>query len=273
MGDPRIYPGPRQILRYLRIELENRDDGSVWARTPVLPDLLDPGGAMRMGAIAPMCDLVAGTLAAAEVNPDWVATLDFKLHIAAPIRAGHVQARCRPLRVGKNNVVSESRLTDDSGEPVGLALVTFTRLPRRDDRVLTLPRQKGLVRYRLDDEEPRIPLDDYLGLRFAPERAEFELDHHERIYNSFGSIQGGAMGALLERAAAHAAERVFGRPARTLDLHFAYTAQAKVSPFRVTADIVRADADSALSRVQLVDTGQDDRIAAIGTALAVPIDD
>ena len=46
-----------------------------------------------------------------------------------------------------------------------------------------------------------------------------------------------------------------------------------MSPFRVTADIVRADADSALSRVQLVDTGQDDRIAAIGTALAVPIDD
>ena len=56
------YPGPRQILRYLRIVQENHDDNTVSARTPVLGDLLDPGGEMRLGAIAPMCDLISGAV-------------------------------------------------------------------------------------------------------------------------------------------------------------------------------------------------------------------
>ncbi len=265
------YPGPRQILRYLRIELDNREH-EVWAQIPALPDLLDAGGAVKMGAIAPMCDLVSGTLASAEVNPDWVATLDFKMHLSRPVRGGHVQAECRPLRVGKNTVLSESRLSDGDGKDVGLALVTFTRLPRREGQASTVAPRRGLSSYRSDEEEPRIPLDEYFGLRFETHANAFELDHHERIYNSFGSIQGGAMGSLLERGASYAAERALGRPARSIDLHFSYIAQARVGPFRVTAEPVRIDEDGVLCRVQLIDTGQDDRVAAVGTAFAVPIE-
>ncbi len=272
MAEP-DYPGPRQILRYLRIELENREDETVWARIPALPDLLDPGGAVKMGAIAPMCDLVSGTLASAVVNPDWVATLDFKMHLATPVYDGYVQAECRPLRVGKNTVLSESRLRDGRDEPVGIAFVTFSRLPRRDGQATTAAPKRGRSRFQSDREEPRIPLDDYFGLRFDPEASAFELDHHERIYNSFGSIQGGAMGSLLERAGAYAAERSYGRPARTVDLHFSYIAQARVSPFRVEAETLRSDSHGTLCRVQLVDRGQEERVAAVGTTLAVPIDD
>ncbi len=266
------YPGPRQILRYLRIELESREDESVWAQIPALPDLLDPGGAVRMGAIAPMCDLVSGTLASSVVNPDWVATLDFKMHLAIPVEKGHVQAECRPLRVGKNTVLSESRLRDDDCQDVGLALVTFTRLARRDGQASTVAPKRGRSRFQSAQEEARVPLDEYFGLRFAGDADAFELDHHERIYNSFGSIQGGAMGSLLERAAAYAAERALGRPARTVDLHFSYIAQARVSPFRVSAEPLRVDPGGVLSRVQLVDTGQENRVAAVGTAYAVGIE-
>lgn len=269
----RDYPGPRQILRYLRIELDNREDQTVWAQIPALPDLLDPGGAVKMGAIAPMCDLVSGTLASSVVNPDWVATLDFKMHLATPVREGHVQASCRPLRVGKNTVLSESRLYDDGGKNAGLALVTFTRLPRREDQATTSAPKPGRWRFQSDLEEERIPLDAYFGLRFDPHASVFELDHHERIYNSFGSVQGGAMGSLLERGAAYAAERALGRPARSVDLHFSYIAQARAGPFRVAAEPIRIDERGVLCRVQLTDTGQDDRVAAVGTVLAVPIED
>lgn len=264
------YPGPRQILRYLRIELENRGD-SVWAQIPVLPDFLDAGGAVKMGAMAPMCDLVSGTLASTRVDPDWVATLDFKMHLHGDVKEGHVQALCRPLRVGKNTVLSESRLSDDRGAPVGVAFVTFTRLPRREGQTLSVVAQGARSRFQSSQEEARIPLDEYFGLRFEDEEAAFELDHHERIYNSFGSIQGGAMGSLLERGASYAAERHFGAPSRTVDLHFSYTAQAREGPFWVSAEVLRAGPDGVLSRVQLVDRGQGGRVAAIGTARAVPI--
>lgn len=267
-----VYPGPRSILRYLRIEQQNREDGSAWARLPALPDLMDAGGAVRMGAVAPMCDLIAGSLASVAVDPDWVATSDFKLHLLKPVTGGSIEALCRPLRIGKNMVLSESRLTDESGELVALSLVTFNRLPRRDGQPPNMAQKTGHMRLRHPDEEPRIPWDEYLGLRFDPDSSAFELDHHERIYNSFGSIQGGGMGALLERGASYAAERECGGPARTVDLHFAYTAQARQGPFRVEAEALRGNGEGVLSRVSLLDLGQEGRVAAIGTALARPID-
>lgn len=269
--DTSTYPGPRQILRYLRIEQENRPDGTVWAQIPVLPDLLDAGGAVRLGAVSPMCDLVSGTIAREAVRPDWVATLDFKIHLTGAAREGHVQVLCRPLRVGRNTVLSESRMSDDAGRPLGLAIVTFTRLSRRDDQPqgATPPGRQRLARPA--EEEPRIDFDQYLGLRFQPSENAIELDHSERLYNSFGSVQGGAMGSLLERAGSYAAEGALEAPARTVDLHFSYLAQARVGPFRMEAEVLRRDSAGVLSRITLVDRGQSDRLVAVATAQSVAI--
>lgn len=263
------YPHPRSILRYSRIVHELHEDGSVTATMPVLPDQLDAGGRMRMGAIAPLVDLAAGLLGAKAVHPDWTATLDFKLHLDHLPTGGEIHGACRPLRVGKNMVLSENRLTDGEGRIVGVAHVTFSRLPRRDDTPSTPPPKVVRVDLAHDDEEPRLPLDDYYQLRFDPTEIAFELDHHERIYNSFGSIQGGAMAALLERVAALAGERILGSPCRTVDLHFSYLAPATTGPFRVVAQPLRVEATSVLSTVELVDLGNDGRQCAIGTARAI----
>ena len=271
-GGEARYPGPRSILRYLRIEQQNNDDGTVWARFPALPDLLDEGGFLRLGALAPMCDLVAGSLASVAVDPDWVATSDFKLHLAKPVTSGHVEAVCRPLRVGKNMVLSETRLRDDEGDNAGLAVVTFNRLPRRAGQPANMAQKTGHMRLRSKVEERRIPFDEYLGLRFQKDAAVIELDHHERIYNSFGSIQGGGMGSLLERAVSYAGYRLWKNPARTIDIHFSYTAHAREGPFRIEAEVIRAGKDDILCRVQLSDLGLEGRIAAIGTGIAVRID-
>jgi acyl-coenzyme A thioesterase PaaI-like protein len=191
--------------------------------------------------------------------------------LTAEVKSGHVEGVCRLLRAGKNTVLSESRLSDGAGRPLGVAWVTFTRLPRRADNPTPPRHGPGRSRYQSPEEEPRIPFDRYLGLRFHPEESSFELDHHPRIHNSFGSIQGGAMGSLLARAGTLAGERTFGRPARTTDLHFSYTAQARKGPFLVRAEILRSGREQVLSRVELVDRGQGDRLAAVGTALSCPI--
>jgi uncharacterized protein (TIGR00369 family) len=271
----RRYPHPRSILCYSRLVHELHEDGTVTATMPVLPDQLDAGGRMRMGAIAPLVDLCAGLLGAKAVYPDWTATLDFKLHLDQLPSAGHIHGACRPLRVGRNMVLSENRLTDDEGRPVGVAHVTFSRLPRREDTPQTPPPKIGVTNLAQADEEPRLPLDDYYEIRIDDDSsssvAAFELDHHERIYNSFGSIQGGAMAALLERVAVLAAERELAVPCRTVDLHFSYLAPATTGPFRAVAAVLRIEPGSVLSTVELLDRGNDNRQCVIGTARAVPI--
>jgi uncharacterized protein (TIGR00369 family) len=251
---------------------ELHEDGTVSGSMPVLPDHLDAGGRMRLGALAPLVDLCAGVLGARAAHPDLTATLDFKLHLIEPPRSGRAHGLAVPLRVGKNTVLSENRLRDDAGNDVGVAHVTFSRLPRRPDGHQHRPPKLTVVDYTHPEEEPRLPLDEYFGIRVDPRRCAFELDHHERIYNSFGSIQGGAMGALLDRVAALCAERQVGRAARTMDLHYSYLAPATEGPFRVTAEPVRVETGAVLSTVSLVDLGRDGRTCAVGTARAMAID-
>lgn len=268
---PRRYPHPRSILRYSRVAHEVLPDGTIEGSMPVLKDHLDAGGLMRLGAMAPLVDLCAGVLGARAAHPDWTATLDFKLHLVQPPATGRVHGLARPLRVGQSMVLSENRLTDDHGRTVGLAHVTFSRLPRRSDTPAGPQPQPKAIDYTHPDEEPRLPADQYYGLRIDPDAAAFELDHHERIYNSFGSIQGGAMGALLDRAAALCGERELGGPARTVDLHYSYLAPATDGPFRVQATTLRVEPDAVLATVELIDLGRDARQCAVGTARAVRI--
>ena len=130
-----IALGARRIaleLEALRLH-ELHDDGTVSGSMPVLPDQLDAGGRVRLGALAPLVDLCAGVLGARAAHPDLTATLDFKLHLVAPPRSGRVHGLAVPLRAGSTTVFSENRLRDDDGSEIGVAHVTFSRLPRRPD--------------------------------------------------------------------------------------------------------------------------------------------
>ena len=266
----RRYPHPQSILCYSRILHEVREDGTVTGSMPVLPDHLDSSGRMRIGALAPLVDSCAGVLAARAVHPDWCATLDFKLHLSSPPASGTVHGVAVPLRVGNTTVLSENRLVDDNGDLVGVAHITFSRLPARDGGPKSRPPKAGTINYAHADEEPRLPVDEYYNLQFDSDTMAFQLEHHDRIYNSFGSIQGGAMGALLERAATLAGERTFQAPACVRDLHFSYLAPATTGPFRVAAAPIRAGTEGVVVQVELIDLGRDNRRCAVGTAHAVP---
>lgn len=267
------YPPPRHVLRYLRLSQRLEASGDVVASIPILPDLRDATGGLRFGALATLVDSAAGIFSVHRVLPDWVATLDMKIHVSRATVGDTLHSVTRPLRVGGRNVVSETTLHDAEGE-VGLAFVTYARLPARGGRQAVQKVPPGSVRqfdYAEADEEPRRPLDEYLGLQFLPGDPVIELDHITQIHNSFGSIQGGVVAMLLERVAALAAERTLGVPAVTTDLHLHYLAQAKGGPFRVSAEVIRVDDASVTSRVQIVDAGHDDRLLDVGTATASAI--
>jgi acyl-coenzyme A thioesterase PaaI-like protein len=270
------YPAPGHILRYARLALDGSSEGLIDGLMPALPDLCDAGGSVRLGAMALLVDYAAGMLAIQTVRPDWTVTHDMALHLTGLAPAeGELEATCRVVRAGKNNVVSETSVLTPGGQTeVARATVTFTRLPRRDDT----PKSTNdlVINLTEADERPRVPLDEAVGFRFSEPGHHGGLhsvtfDHVPFIYNSLGAIQGGVVTLALERGASWSAECELGRPARTVDLHLHYLALGKTGPFQVRAEVLRNTPHQVVSRLALVDTGDNDRLLAFGVGAAEPV--
>ncbi len=268
----RSYPPKHHILRHLRLRHLVDDGGKVSATMPILPDLLDQGGWLRLGAIATLVDSVAGHHGVLQVEPDWVATLQLGTVIRRQAEGAQVTAECRPLRVGRNNVVTETYISDNLGE-VARSTCTYARLPARSDNPSVGTAKGRTVDYAEEEEEERRPmLNDYLRITTDPDQPVIELPHHSRIYNSFGSIQGGAVAVLVDAMATHLGFLTAGVPMRCVDAEVHYLAQAKSGPFRVEGELLRVDQNAVTSRVRIIDTGNDDRLLDIATATAKAIE-
>ena len=272
----RTYPPPGHIIRHLRMDLELRSETELHSTMPVTDDLRDSGGALRTGALATLVDVAAGTFSHEMVRPDWLATSDMKVHLLRPALSSEVRGVTSTVRAGRRNMLSATRVVDDDGE-IARAWVTYTRLPRRDDNPAV--EQGSRIGRRLhyvedpslDTERARPSLDDYLGLRLEPEALALVLDHHPRIHNSFGSLQGGAAAVLVERVAMLAAERRFGTPARVTDLHIQYLGQTRSGPFRVAGEVIRDDDGSVVCEVSVLDAGNGDQLLDLATVTAAPV--
>ena len=105
-------------------------------------------------------------------------------------------------------------------------------------------------------------------MNINPDKPIIELPHHSRIYNSFGSIQGGAVVVLVERMARHIAELEGGRDARCITADVHYLAHAKDGPFRVEGEALRKDSMGITSQVTITDLGSG-RLLDVATATAV----
>ena len=259
------YPGPGHILRYVRLALDCSADEQTEGLVAALPDLCDDGGAVRLGVISMLADFAAGSASVRKVAPDWTVTHDMALHMTKPVPAGdELSCTCKIIRAGKNSVFSETSILASDGTEAARAYVTFTRLVSREGSVKSsFTKHVNLAEA---SEMPRIPLDTAVGYRFLPGAVEF--DHTPFIINSLGAIQGGVIALTMERAASWAARGVFGQPARTTDLHLHYLALGKQGPFQARTEPLRRTANSLTSRIELVDTGDTDRLLAQGVATA-----
>jgi uncharacterized protein (TIGR00369 family) len=275
------YPASGHVLRYARLAFDSSDPGRTEGLMPALDDLSDEGGGIRLGAIALLVDFAAGTSAIASVSPDWPVTHDMALHLVRPAPPeGELESVCTVTRAGKNNVVSETTVASPVVGEVARGFVTFTRLSRRSDT----PSESRITRMNLteslDIERPRAPLDEAVGFRLeigpagdgtGDRRAYVEFDHTEFIVNSLGAIQGGVIALAMERAASWAAQRTLAERCRTTDLHLHYLALGKDGPFQARAEVLRVGPHHVVSRISLHDTGNDDRLLALGVGTAEPL--
>ena len=278
---PIRYPPQNHILRHLRLSHQMSSDGSLSATMPILDDLADgplaEGGWLRLGAVATLVDSVAGHHAVLVVSPDWSATLHLSTVLAARAEGSVVTARCSPLRIGRNQVVTESSVTDEAGTEVARSTCTYARLPRRDDTpVVDATARDNTVHYREDHElSPRPLLEDYLGISPVPGESRIELPMHNRIRNSFGSLQGGASIVVAEVMATHLAGmgEGAGRRSRCVFADMHYLAPARGGPFRVDGEVLARTGHMMTSRTRIFETaGESDRLLQTATATAEYLD-
>lgn len=266
------YPASGQVLRWMRLAVDiSGEDGVGHGLMPALVDYVDNAGSVRLGILAVLADYLAGVAALQAVIPDWTVTHDMAIHTVQPCPPdGELEAECRLVRAGRNNVVSEVTVTSPVVGDVARAFVTFTRLPRRDDTPAASPLKRVNLTEPRDVEAPRRPIDDACGFRFEQGSAGpyVEFDHRPFVQNSVRAIQGGVVALSLERAAAWAAELALGAPCRSTDLHLHYLALGSAGPFQARAKVLRVEAERVTSRVALHDTGNDDRLLALGVATA-----
>jgi len=261
------YPPEEHVSRDLRVVFERVGDDR-HLEVDIVPELLTDCGTLDAGVAAVLIDMQAGGIALEAVAPDWIVTSDMTVHLGRPIGLEPVVGRTRTLRVGKNNVVLETSLyTDRDPSPAAIAQLGFTRILRRDDTPVIPLDGPARSSFAVEGSGFDRPVYERLGLRALNEASghlELALTDYQR--NSIGAMQGGVVVAVATRAAQALGRETLGAPVVTTDFTAHYLALARPGPLRSTCQLVRADADAAVVRVELRDAGQDDRLCTLVTA-------
>jgi acyl-coenzyme A thioesterase PaaI-like protein len=249
-SDVMALPGDHYIAM-LAIEL--MVEGTYATGTaPIRPELLAPGTSrVRGGLLATMVDIVAGHCPNGPVGP----TLDLRLQVLSPgPSAGSVHLVCRPLRVGKRLIVSETLLYAEAPgtsrvDPFARALSTFMNNTFGSDALMGPKPLLGMC---------EASFDEFLGYGVSDDRS-LVLKPQPRLANGpQGTVQGGVQALLAEIAAEHAFG--CGVPHVASDLDIRYLNKVEVGPVVATAERVPAVDGALRARVTLCDAGHGDRI-------------
>jgi uncharacterized protein (TIGR00369 family) len=258
------YPPPGHFLRHLRLAIE-ASEREVVATMPVLPDLCDAVGAVRLGPVAAFVDFAAGGLASAAAAPDWIVTHDLEIHLLGDAGSGVLHARARHLRAARNHFVSETEVSDDEGNAIAHVFITYTRLHGSGADRPRQPAPPGRRNLAEAVEAPRIPIDDFLGFEVNAGAGTLRFPHLAVLRNSTGAIQGGVIATAFESLGAAVATRDLGIPCRTTDLHLYYLDQGRNPPFEARAVALRRGPRGMHLRFELIEAARPERPLAVGT--------
>ena len=265
------YPPQHHMLRDLHISIEFQGKRRGTIRAPVVPEICADRGGVHLGVVATLVDLLGGGLAIKAIYPDWIATADLSVYTNKCVTSGNLEASGRIIRTGKTTVVMEADLFNDTGvskqsiESIGTAMMTFSRLPRRDDTITLDENPTSTLVYAIEGSEPSRHFVEETGIDILDGAAGVvELKMSGYVRNRIRVLQGGAVALLIDVAGQHAARACTEKPVATSDLTIHYLSQGKVGPFRTRARVVRATSDTALTRIEVIDGGANNRLLAIG---------
>lgn len=272
------YPPHNHILRDLRVCLEFQSKEQAVIRAPVVPAICTEEGSLQVGAVATLIDVLGGALTVRAVHPDWIATASLSVHMTGRPSSDIVAAAGSVIRAGRTMAIIDVDIRGEGGDPakpsrsIGTAMMTFSRLPRREDTPAL----------QLDTDAPEIfdfathgsgldrPYRDAAGVRVLDEGAGVaEIEMKDYVRNSVRVLQGGMIAVLADVSGEMAAGHAAGKPLATKDLAIQYLSQGKRGPFRTRVRVLRTTSDTALTRVEVIDRGFEDRVIAVAMNTAV----
>jgi len=272
------YPPRDHILRDLGVCLEFQGKERAVIRAPVVPAICRKDGALQVGAVATLIDVLGGALTIRAVHPDWIATAGLSVHMTGRPSSDSVSAAGEVIRAGRTMAIIDVDIREREDNPevptrsIGTAMMTFSRLPRREDTPA----------FQLDTDTPETfvfategagldqPYRDAAGVRVLDEGAgATEMEMKNYVRNSVGVLQGGMIAVLADVAGEIAARSAVHKSLTTRDLEIHYLSQGKRGPFRTRARLVRITHDTALTRVEVIDRGMEDRLIAVVMNTAV----
>jgi len=111
----------------LGFDVESVHDGRAIFRLDVRPSHKQIQGVVHGGILAALADTTAA-IAAYTVIPRGaeIATLELKINYLEPVPGGTVKADARVLRAGRNFIVTECEIFNESGSLAAKALLTFS---------------------------------------------------------------------------------------------------------------------------------------------------
>ncbi|MEI6570593.1 MAG: hotdog domain-containing protein [Actinomycetes bacterium] len=278
---PISYPPPKHILRSLRYEVEHRPDFTSTASMEAGRHLRSASGNVEIGALATLADATAGGLAALAASPGWIATSDLTLHLAGAVNAERVFAHGRVLRQGNSKIVLAVDLESETRAPLGIATMSFSVLPRRDGNPIMSSSSEVATHSflpsdaQLDNGSLEEHIHEAIGVRtIAGVVGGVESDMTEYVVNTLGAMQGGAVATLGAASASSALQAARGRNElfECVDLVITYLSLGKAGPIRASAVVTQVNSDWGTARVEIRDSGSENRLMAIVAATAVCVE-
>jgi acyl-coenzyme A thioesterase PaaI-like protein len=243
------YPPDQHLLRDLSVVnwLQAPDHGV--AEFDIGDTVRDSSGRVAAAALLTIADIACTRAALSVVAPSFVATRDLSVTTGARPTDGLVRIDARVSQLGSKMVSIDGIVRD-----IGTVTASFVRIPGEASVVREVPAIGHRSQLRHLGSRLTEPIAARMGLRVSGDGAE--LDRTDYVGNSFGAINGGALGFLV----AAAAESVTGWTAADITLRF--LAQATVGPARATACVVRQAAEHAVADVTVRDVGGADAVLA-----------
>jgi uncharacterized protein (TIGR00369 family) len=266
-------PAPGEgVGGYVRVglhEVEGAPEGGprVVGHAPVADHLRGPDGrGVRGGMLLTMLDMVGGLCGGLAALPDgWVVSTNLSARTVRTEHKGPLRLDAWVLRAGRASVVTGVTMHDEGANDALVldgvltsAVLVPANGPPEWNRPMTID----------PGPPPATPLPavaDWLGAS-PVDASAVEMPLVESLRNPWGILHGGAVAALVDLAAEHAA----GGTTTDVVLHF--LAPNRIGPVRATAEPVgsgRARADGTVLRVEVRDEGAD-RVTALAVATSRP---
>ena len=271
---------------FLPFTLAERSDGVgdlpvLEGEVPDLACLVDGAGRMSTGVLATALDNVGGLTCGLAVLPGWIVTTNLSMRRAPSALSGRqglgpVTVRAEVLRAGRSAAVARVTTTDAHGVEIASGFITCAVLEPEDGPPHIERPVRMTTETLTDDPDDALRLEDFFGVDDGPVPGEGRLVVTHERRNPWGILYGGGVVVLIEATAASA---VTGAPVSQpvpdvviTDLVVHFLSPGRVGPVVATSERLGSSGRDELVRVDLHDSGADDRPLATAVVTVRRID-